>query len=852
MRDDSTIFDEPHYQSLERLAVKALASGDNDNAFAYADRRCRITPPPGPQSYTLRAEVLFQMGEHAAAIADLDQALHLAPDDIAANRRMLAFADGARKSEAALNLISRERDVKILREAIEVLRAEGRRHIAHVIMHNDAVRGWAIWQGEVALEITMSSDTGVLTSLIEADSFHAFADLGRATNFDLRRPKSAAPQSVTLSVAREMIYSTRAPGNEERRPKKRLPKPVNHASRESRPVAIVVPVYADLDSVCVCLESLWSAVAGSSHNRIVLVNDAAPDPRITEYLDQFANHSSVLLLTNNRNLGFVGSINRALDQLHDEDVVLLNSDTIVPKDFVARLAKAASSDPGIGTVTPLSNNGEETSFPVANEANPIGSIDDVLAIDAIAATVNAGRVIDIPNGTGFCLYITRECLDAVGFLSEDFYRGYVEDVDFCLHARSKGFRNVCAPSVYVGHAGSKSFGREKRALVVRNYAVLDRRYPTYQAELAAFNFADPLAPARQAVERAMQPSGRRPRLLLTGSGSMADVADERARQITSGPDAERSSAMTLQVRYEATGPKARIFDSGGAIPQSLAFDLSSKAETDAMIDYVRAMGPGAIEIIDPAHLPLSVVDPLLKLGVPHDIFVGDAALDAGGVRAMAMRLPPDPIGLTVALSNDDAPGNSGERWREIIATAGRIIVPSEQARMFALKHLDESVRDRVATMPVIPEKPRRRRPVRRIVRFGVLPVRSDSDEQGLISAIAGALRSSNPAVAMTVVGATPNDLGLMQIGNLFVSGNTESPDFDRLVKSYGLQALLLAATRPIFGHPTIEAASACGLPIAYFDWSMGSLKPKTGDLALSPVMSFEDMMMALGLWLAKP
>ena len=102
------------------------------------------------------------------------------------------------------------------------------------------------------------------------------------------------------------------------------------------------------------------------------------------------------------------------NELGNEDVILLNSDTVVPKDFAARLAEAAASDPDIGTVTPLSNNGEETSFPVANEANPIGGHDDVMAIDAIAAKVNAGRIIDIPNGTGFCLYITRECLDAVG------------------------------------------------------------------------------------------------------------------------------------------------------------------------------------------------------------------------------------------------------------------------------------------------------------------------------------------------------------------------------------------------------------------------------------------------------
>ena len=86
-----------------------------------------------------------------------------------------------------------------------------------------------------------------------------------------------------------------------------------------------------------------------------------------------------------------------------------------------------------------------------------------MAIDAIAAKVNAGRIIDIPNGTGFCLYITRECLDAVGLLSEDFYRGYVEDVDFCLHARAKGISqclraiDLCRPRrkqiVWPGKAG---------------------------------------------------------------------------------------------------------------------------------------------------------------------------------------------------------------------------------------------------------------------------------------------------------------------------------------------------------------------------------------------------------------
>lgn len=857
MPEDRTIFDEPHYRSLEHLAVQALASGHKDKAFAYADRRCRITPPPGAQSYTLRAEALFQMGERTAAIADLDQALQLAPDDIAANRRMFAWADGGRKSEAALNLVGRERDLKILREAIEVLRAEGRQQIAQATVYDDAVRGWALWHAEAALEITIFSDTGILTTLIEPDPLHTFAEFGSAANFDLRRPKSARPQSITLTIAGAVIHSTRAPANDSRPKPRPAAKSARHTAGEPRIVAIVVPVYADLDSLRTCLESLTSAVAGSDHHRIVLVNDATPDLSIANYLDQFADEPSVALLKNARNLGFVGAANRALEELQDEDVVLLNSDTIVPKDFIGRLAAAAASAPDIGTVTPLSNHGEETSFPLANKANSIGGVDAVMAIDAIAAKVNAGRIVDIPNGTGFCLYITRECLDAVGPLSEDFYRGYVEDIEFCLRARAKGFRNVCATSIYVGHAGSKSFAQEKRALVVRNFEVLDRRYPTYHMESAGFNAADPLAPSRRAIERAMPASARRPRLLLTGAGVMATLAAARARQINSEKPSE-PSAIILEVHFESTGPQTKIFDPAGGIPQSLKFDLSPESESDAMVDYVRAMDACAIEIIDPAHLPLTLVERLLQLDVPHDIFIGDAALSSNGdMRATATTLPHDSISPAAIRANvdtaqKDRARTKAERWREIAATAARILAPSEQARDFAFDQLDQSVVDRVAAVPSFGARPQRRRRARTISRLGLLPVRSNREEQRLIGAIAAALRSSNPAAAITVVGASHDDIGLMQIGNVFVTGTIDPPDFNWVVKSYGLQALFLAATRPIFGHPTTELALACGLPVAYFDWSSGRLKPKNGDLALDPATPFDEMMVLLERWMAKP
>ena len=39
----------------------------------------------------------------------------------------------------------------------------------------------------------------------------------------------------------------------------------------------------------------------------------------------------------------------------------------------------------------------------------------------------------------------------------------MEDVELCLRARARGFRTICDNSIFVGHAGSRSFGAEKAA-----------------------------------------------------------------------------------------------------------------------------------------------------------------------------------------------------------------------------------------------------------------------------------------------------------------------------------------------------------------------------------------------------
>ena len=152
------------------------------------------------------------------------------------------------------------------------------------------------------------------------------------------------------------------------------------------------------------------------------------------------------------------------------------------------------------------------------------------SIDRAASTANAGDAIDVPSGIGFCLYVTRDCLSAMGGLSENFERGYLEDVDLCLRARAKGFRNVCASSVYVGHHGSKSFQHEKRSLVLRNLDILDQRIPGLPAGMSCVRDRRSIRPARARLDRALTwPSD--PSVLILGNQRSFAVAEERARHL---------------------------------------------------------------------------------------------------------------------------------------------------------------------------------------------------------------------------------------------------------------------------------------------------------------------------------
>lgn len=305
-------------------------------------------------------------------------------------------------------------------------------------------------------------------------------------------------------------------------------------------VDIIVPVYRGEAVTRACLASVLRA-AVRLPVEVVVVDDASPEPAIPAYLRSLQREGRITLVRHGENRGFVASANEAMAMHPERDVVLLNSDTEVADGWLDRLAAHAAGDASVGTVTPFSGNATICSYPRTLAPNPLPEGEDTARLDAAFAAANAGRGVDILTAVGFCMYIARRCLAAVGGFDEARYgRGYGEEVDFCMRASRAGFRHRLAGDVYVRHIGEVSFGGAGMQRRVEAQATVDALYPEFQARLAEHLRTDPPRMLRRRADLERLRRSPRPRALFVHGPGEAEDAQRQA-----GAAASKEEALVL-------------------------------------------------------------------------------------------------------------------------------------------------------------------------------------------------------------------------------------------------------------------------------------------------------------------
>jgi hypothetical protein len=199
-------------------------------------------------------------------------------------------------------------------------------------------------------------------------------------------------------------------------------------------IDVIIPVYKGLWQTRRCIESVLANRQATTFE-IVAVDDASPEADITSYLDDLAAARRITLARNERNLGFVQSVNRGMSLHAERDVVLLNSDTEVANDWLDRLCRSAYAYPDVGTVTPFSNNATICSYPFEGWTGGVPGTLGVAELDRLFASTNAGRTVDLPTAVGFCMLIRRACLDRIGPFDAERFGSRLRRGERFLHAR---------------------------------------------------------------------------------------------------------------------------------------------------------------------------------------------------------------------------------------------------------------------------------------------------------------------------------------------------------------------------------------------------------------------------------
>jgi GT2 family glycosyltransferase len=217
-------------------------------------------------------------------------------------------------------------------------------------------------------------------------------------------------------------------------------------------VSIVIVSYNARADLARCLESLHASPPSASHEIVVVDNqssDGSPDAA--------AKWPDVRVIQTGANLGFACATNVGIRASSAENLLLLNSDTVVPVGAIDGLLAELRRDPEVAVVGPrLVDGAGRAELSYGRMIGPFNELRQKIRVRRPAVVDRLTRRRHAPDWvSGACLLVRRTDAEAVGLLDERFFM-YTEDVDFCAAIRARGRRIVFTPAVEVIHLRGRS------------------------------------------------------------------------------------------------------------------------------------------------------------------------------------------------------------------------------------------------------------------------------------------------------------------------------------------------------------------------------------------------------------
>lgn len=235
-------------------------------------------------------------------------------------------------------------------------------------------------------------------------------------------------------------------------------------------IYIIILHYGDIKDTVTCLDSITKIQKNGNDIKIILVDNGSkfkdhPDSIGTKLK---ATTKNLILITNKINLGFAGGINIGIKEaLKDKDadyILILNNDTILPKNFLEKILNNPSD---ITSPVIKFKFGNKWIYDYCGKINWWTGRTKHVERSSKLKIQNPKQIEHIDYVSGCCMLIKREVFEKIGLFDNRFFF-YFEDVDFCVRAAKLGFHISVCENSYICHKLGASIGRWSNKAILYN------------------------------------------------------------------------------------------------------------------------------------------------------------------------------------------------------------------------------------------------------------------------------------------------------------------------------------------------------------------------------------------------
>ncbi len=210
----------------------------------------------------------------------------------------------------------------------------------------------------------------------------------------------------------------------------------------------------------------------SDSTEIILADNGSTDDSI-RYIKE--NFPEIRLILFDKNYGFTGGYNKALDQIDAEYFVLLNSDVEVTENWIEPIISMMDADSSIAAAMPkIISYAERGNYEYAGASG--GFIDKYgypFCRGRIIGTVeeDKGQYDDIREifwASGAAMFIRADLYKKAGGLDNDFF-AHMEEIDLCWRLKNMGYKIVVNPKSIVYHVGGGTLPNNSSRKIFLNY-----------------------------------------------------------------------------------------------------------------------------------------------------------------------------------------------------------------------------------------------------------------------------------------------------------------------------------------------------------------------------------------------